>query len=134
MSKVIILAKKFYYNNKLANSTNKPETAGSIVKTITNNKKNLNTISNMEIDGKIATHHQTIPNKFNNYYVSVADSIINSNSVNNTNDGTNQINLLNYLYSAFKDSFTNIKMKNTITSEIEKIIKELKSKQSCRYD
>jgi len=35
---------------------------------------------------------------------------------------------LNYLYFAFQQSFTNIKLKNTTTSEVEKIIKELKSK------
>jgi len=35
---------------------------------------------------------------------------------------------LNYLYSAFQQSFTNIKLKNTTIGEIEKIIKELRSK------
>ena len=35
---------------------------------------------------------------------------------------------------AFQQSFTNIKLKNTTTGEIEKIIKELKSKSSCGYD
>jgi hypothetical protein len=39
LSKVIILAKKMNYNNKLANSTNKPKTMWNIIKTITNNKK-----------------------------------------------------------------------------------------------
>jgi len=32
LSKVIILVKKFYNNNKLANSTNKPKTTWSIIK------------------------------------------------------------------------------------------------------
>jgi uncharacterized protein (DUF2225 family) len=41
---------------------------------------------------------------------------------------------LNYLYSAFKQPFTNIKLKHTNTSEIEKIIKELKNKNSYGYD
>jgi len=63
-----------YYNNKLANSTNKPKTAWSIIKTITNNKKNPNDIQVLmiEIGGKITTHHQTMAEEFNNYYVSVA--------------------------------------------------------------
>jgi len=82
----------------------------------------------MEIDGKITTHHQTIAEKFNNYYVSVADNITNNNPIINTISDFNKINLLNYLYSAFKQSFTNIKIKNTTTDEIEKIIKESKSK------
>ena len=88
----------------------------------------------MEIDGKITTHHQTIAEKFNNYYVSVADNITNSNPIINTIGDLNKINLLSYLYSAFKQSFTNIKIESTTTDEIEKIIKELKSKKSCGYD
>jgi len=120
-----------YYNNKSANSTNKLKTTWSIIKTITNNKKNSNDILMMEIDGKITTWHQTIAEVFNNYYVSVADNITNNNPVNNTIGDLNKNNPLNYLlvYSAFQQSFTNIKLKNTTTGEIEKIIKELKSKR-----
>ena len=73
-----------YYNNKLANSTNKPKTTWSIIKTITSNKNNPNGILMMEIDGKITTHHQTTAEEFNNYYVSVADNITNNNLVNNS--------------------------------------------------
>jgi hypothetical protein len=80
----------------------------------------------MEKDGKITTHYQTIAEKFNNYYVSVADNITNNNPLNNTVGDVNKINPLNYLYSVFTQSFTSIKMKNTTTYEIEKIIKELK--------
>jgi len=45
-----------------------------------------------EIDGKITTHYQTIAEKLNNYYVSVAASITNNNPVNNNNDDLNKIN------------------------------------------
>ena len=41
LPKVIILSKKFHYNNKLANKTNKPKITWSNIKIITNNKKNL---------------------------------------------------------------------------------------------
>jgi hypothetical protein len=88
----------------------------------------------MEIDGKITTHRQTIAETFNDYYVSVIDNITNNNPINNTNGDLNKINPLNYLYSMFKQSFTNIKIKNTTTNVIEKIIKELKNKKSCVYD
>ncbi len=73
-----------YYNNKLVNSTNKHKTTWNIIKTITNNKKNPNNISLMDTDGKTTTHHQTIAEEFNNYYVSVFDNIMNNNPVNNT--------------------------------------------------
>ena len=59
--------KKVYYNNKLANSSNKPKTTWSIIKTITNNKMNSNNILMMENDGKFTTHYQTIVKKFNHY-------------------------------------------------------------------
>ena len=88
----------------------------------------------MEIDGKITTHHQTIAEEFNNYYVSVADNITNNNPVNNTIGDLNKYDRLNYLYSAFQQSLTNMKLKNTTTGETEKIIKELKSKSSCGCD
>ena len=83
-----------YYNNKSANSTNKLKTTWSIIKTITNNKKNSNDILMMEIDGKITTWHQTIAEVFNNYYVSVADNITNNNLVNNTVGDLNKNNPL----------------------------------------
>ena len=54
-SKVTIAAKLMYYKNKLANSDNKPKTIWSIIKTITNNKKNCNSIIIMQIDGKVTT-------------------------------------------------------------------------------
>jgi hypothetical protein len=120
-----------YYNNKLANSDYKPKTTWSVTKTITNNKKNCNDILMMQIDRKFTTHYQTIAEKFNHYYVSVTDNINNNKS---TTDNSNKINPLNYLCSAFKQSFTNITVKNTTTYEIEITIKELRSGKSCGYD
>jgi len=89
-------------------------------KKITNNQNNPNDILMMEIDGKITTHHQTTAEEFNNYYISVADNITNNNLVNNTIGDLNKDNPFNYLYSAFQQSFTNIKLKNKTTDEIEK--------------
>ena len=79
----------------------------------------------MQTDGKITTHYQTTEEKFNHYYVSVADNINNNKS---TTDNSNKIDLLNYLYSTFKQSFTNITVKNTTMYEIEKITEELNVK------
>jgi hypothetical protein len=100
----------------------------------TNNKNNLNNMLMLEIDGEVTTHHQTIAERFNNYYVSVAKNITDNNPINKTNCDLSNINLLNHVYSMFKQSFTNIEIKNTTTNEIGKMIKELKSKKSCRYD
>ena len=84
----------------------------------------------MQVDGKVTTLYQTTAEKFNHYYIFVADNIANIKSINNIPDNSNKINLVNYLYSAFKQSFTNMTVKKkTTTYEIEKIIKELKSKK-----
>jgi len=52
--------------------------------------------------------------------MSVADNITNNKSIKNTTDNSNKINPLNYLYSAFKESFTNMTVKKTTTYEIKK--------------
>jgi hypothetical protein len=134
LTKVITLAKKLYYSDKLTNSTNKPKTTWDIIKTITNNQKKPNKMLLMEIEGKLTTHHQTIAEKFNTYYISTADNITNNNQAMNTFDNSHKKDPLNYLYSAFQQSFTSIKLENTTTGEIEKIITQLKHKISCGYD
>jgi len=74
----------------------------------------------IDVDGKITTHQQTTAEKFNNYYVSVADNITYSNHINNNNCDLTKIKPLDYLYSVFKQSFPNIKMENKTTYEIKK--------------
>ena len=106
-----------YYNNKLANSSNKSKITWSIIKTITNNKKNCNNILMMQIDGKVTTHYQTIAEKCNHYYISVPDNITNNKSINNTTDNSNKINPLNYSYSAFKQSFTKMTVKKLLLTK-----------------
>jgi hypothetical protein len=134
LSEVIITAKKLYYSNKLSNSENKSKTTWSIIRTITSNKKNVNNISMMKINDKLTSNHQIIGDNFNKYFASVAANINNNNYANNTNFNSSKNSLLSYLYSAFKQPFTNIKLKYTTINEIEKIIKELKNKNSYGYD
>jgi hypothetical protein len=43
-------------------------------------------------------------------------------------------NPMSYLYQAFGQSFSKMKLRNTTTHETEKIIKSLKSKNSYGYD
>jgi len=88
----------------------------------------------MEIEGELTKEHQNIVEKFNSYYISVADNITKNKEVNNTIDDSHKKNPLSYLYSAFKQPFTNIKLKCTTTGEIGIIIIQLKNKDSCGYD
>jgi hypothetical protein len=117
LSKVITSVKKMYYSSKLANSSNKPKTTWSIIKTITSIKKNCNNVLMMQIDGKVTTHYQTIAEKLNHYYISVANNITNNKSINKTTDNSNKINPLNYLYSTFKQSFTNMTVKKLLLTK-----------------
>jgi len=79
------------------------------------------------IDGKITAQQQTVEEKFNYCCVSVADSTNNNNNnnnntINSNSAGLNKINRLVYLYSVFKHSFPDIKMKNATNYEIKQII------------
>jgi hypothetical protein len=67
---------------------------------------------------------------FNKYFASIAANINTNNYANNINFNSNKNSPLSYLYSAFKRPLTNIKLKHTTTNEIEKIIRELKNKNS----
>ena len=135
LTRVITLAKKLYYSAKLINSTNKPKTAWNIIKTITNNQNKLNKTIMMKLEGQLTTDSQTIAEELNTYFISAADNIINNNPPNNTiKDIKTKKDPLSYLHSAFLQSFTSIKFNNTTTGEINKIISELKNKNSCGYD
>ena len=84
----------------------------------------------MEIERKLSANHQNIAEIFNTYYISVADNITNSNQANNITDDLQKKDPLNYLHSTFQRPPTNIKLKNTTTGEVGKIIKQLKNKNS----
>ena len=68
-----------YYNNKLAISDSKTKTTCSFIHTITNNKKNGNSILIMKVDGRITTYYQSRADKFT--HASVAENIINITSM-----------------------------------------------------
>jgi len=88
----------------------------------------------MEMEGKLITHHQKLVEKCNTYYISAVDNIISKNQVNDTIEDPDKKDPLSYLYSAFQQPFTNTKPKEATTGEIEKIITQLKDKNSREYD
>ena len=49
-------AKKLHYNKLLLKSNNKTKTIWNIVKTITNNKNTINTISTMNINDRLSSN------------------------------------------------------------------------------
>ena len=99
-----------------------------------NNQRKSNNMLMMEIEGQLTTHHQKLAENFNTYYISAVDNIISKKQVNDTITDPDIKDPLSYLYSAFQQPFTNIKLKNATTGEIGKIITQLKNKNSCGYD
>jgi len=67
---------KIDYKELLLKSNNKPKTTWKIVKTITNNKGNINNISTMNIKDIISSTSLAIANACNTYFSFVAEKII----------------------------------------------------------
>jgi len=128
LTSVIKEAKKYMYNKRLINSTNKMKTTWNIVKAETNRLKEpiTTTINN----------NQNSPAAFNKYFLSITENIL--QEVRCTNKQGHNINKKNpnyYLLNLFHKPFPSIKFKNTSPKEIENIIiNSLKIKESSGYD
>ena len=72
-----------------------------------------------------------IANTFNNYFISVADTV---NADNNKHINTSMTNPFNYLTNKFRRPFPKISRQYASTYEIEKIIKSLRTKITYGYD
>jgi hypothetical protein len=114
------------YNNQIINSTNKIKTTWSIIKAETNRLKGptITTINN----------YQNSPEGFNKYFLSITENIIHDIRCNNKQGYNINKNPNYYLLNLFHKPFPSIKIKNTSTKEIEKIINSLKIKESSGYD
>jgi len=75
---MVIMAakKKIHYNKLLLKSNNKTKTTWNIVKTITNNKNTINTISTMNFNDKLSSNPLAIANAFNSYFSTVAENLL----------------------------------------------------------
>jgi len=71
-----------------------------------------------------------IANIFNNYFISIGDTI---NSDNKKHINTSMINPINYLTNNFRRPFPKISWQYASTYEIGKIIKSLRTKNTCGY-
>jgi hypothetical protein len=89
-----------------------------------------NSIS-LKIDNKEITNQNTVANIFNNYFLSIAESL---NLGKNKQTNTKEPNPISYLINSFHQRFPKMSWHNASTHEIEKIIKFLKSKNTCGYD
>jgi hypothetical protein len=88
-------------------------------------------IQSLVTDNNVLMNQNKISNTLNNYFLSIADSI---NSDNNKHINTSTTNPITYLSSSFRRLFSKMSWQYTSTYEIEKIIKSLRTKNTCGYD
>jgi hypothetical protein len=81
--------------------------------------------------GVLAEIQQLIVDSFQKYFLSTTEKII---SNLNNNEVIEDNSCINYLYRVFNNPFQNTTFEPTKVSEIKKIIKFLKSKNSYGYD
>jgi len=127
------LLKQLYYNKLLVNSTNKTKTTWNIINNNIKWNSSSNAISSIKVNGTVSNCNQIIAVTFNKYFTTVAQDILEANTIYKNVAFINN-NPLNYLFSAFNQSFPSISLKFVSTKEIEDITNCLKSKDSHRYD
>jgi len=123
---VIKEAKKKYYDSRIQKTNNKVKATWGIIKTATNNKNSNKTTSIGEIKNT-----QKTADAFNQYFSQIAEQL-NEESIKKNR--YKRVDPLIHLRTNFIKVTESIKLKNTTTYEIDKIICSLKTKDSHGYD
>ena len=71
LSNVIQEAKKYYFSKQIENSKNKIKTTWDITRLLIGIKTKNEDIHQMNINSKVNYNFQTIPDLFNNYFISI---------------------------------------------------------------
>ena len=118
-----------YYDKLISKSNNKTKTTWKIIKKETGKNNCQNYIKSLNInDTKTNVPHE-IANKFNDYFLTVTDTV-RGNIKKENNDPRDNMNPSNYFINKFNSTFPIIKWNYATTYEIDKIIKSLKTKNS----
>jgi len=88
-------------------------------------------IQSLVINNNVIMDQNKVANIFNNYFISIADAV---HSANNKHINTSMTNPINYLTNNFRRPFPKISWQYASTYEIEKIIKSLRTKNTCGYN
>jgi hypothetical protein len=116
----MIPAKKEHFDTLILKSTNRSRTTWNIVKTVTNNRITTSNTQTMNINNKLTTNPSIIANAFNTYFSSIADNLITKSFFEKNT--TNEKDPLIYLGQNFTQSFPLLRLNNTTSHEISKII------------
>jgi hypothetical protein len=131
--KVIKEAKKAYYNSIIRKSHNKIKTTWSIIRKETRHKIYKDEPQSLKINNIRINNKVHIANAFNEYFTTVAQTIVDDLNKDNNKNMTD-INPLYYLHNTSNFNFKTIKWHYISTTEISKIIKSLNTKSSYEYD
>ena len=96
-------------------------------------KKVKEDISLLNNSGTLRQNPQTIANTFNDYFLTIAEDLLEANQTNNMNQTTNTSPVSDLLKS-HKNPYPIMTFRYTPTKEIEKIIISQKSKDAHGYD
>jgi hypothetical protein len=88
-------------------------------------------IQSLIINNNVIMNQNKIANIFNNCFILIVDVV---NSDNNKHINTSMNNPINSITNNFRRPFPKISSQYTSTDEIEKIIKSLRTKNTCGYD
>jgi hypothetical protein len=111
---------------------NKNKTIWDTVKLETNQTRNTDKTSILNVQGTSVRNHQVRANEFNKYFSSIAKDLNRCNKLGFYNP--ENITPLHYLLQSFKTPFPNFKLNFVTSKEIVNIIKSLKPKNSSGYD
>ena len=122
------------YNDEIiAKSENRIKTTWDIIMKETRKYKYHSKIESLRINNAMVQNSQEIAQNFNDYFSSVADTII-GNIMKDNDELKDDTNHSSYLINNFNNTFPHINWKFASTYEITKIIESLKTKNSCGYD
>jgi len=113
-------------------SANRSKTTWNIVKTVTNKRTCTNNKSPILINNITTNNPSSIADAFNTYFSSVAENLISDLSLKKDTSIVKDHTF--YLRLNCTQSFPSLRLYNTTTHEINKIIQSLKSKDSHGYD
>ena len=125
------------FDRHILNSDNVMRTSWKLINKETCKDQNKHVIHLLNINGQSTTNQYLIASAFNKHFTNMPTRITQNITASNCSVKTavnNQSNISFSLHNVFQTSFPSIKYHYTSTKEIEKIIKSLKSSNSCGYN
>jgi len=123
LSKVVLAAKHMHFNKIIQNSENKIKSTWKIINEEKGKFKDSQNMKFLRINNKTVFNQEAMANTFNNYFLSVADSLCKDFKAVDNN-----MTPLHYLQNNLTKPENKMKWKYVTTYELEQIIKSLNLK------